>query len=801
MRSTPLARIFPSALYLLSVWCAATRPVAAADAARVGRKPISNVKGELGTLLRGWYVRGTAAGNAGDYYDNRDGGHSQLRTSLYPQLQMVTYSAEQKGRRLDWGGQRVIVPHVTFGNSSTASHATRGGCHTRRYYNSRRGLQFLFTQYARNNLYVYPEHTDHDPSHSANVPGWAYGDLFPANTPYIITSQGSSGTDKPFLRAIASTLAAFRPDVKQRLIKSGLLMPTLQMIFRISNKNLPGRESYLTGAAHPTVFVGANVDPLAMAKMAHAIRLDNIPPVISLKVVTEDEAVHGRDFFDLGKSEKLADTPCVIARVVRGRNYVRKIVVSAEGSKDLNERPLKYRWAVLRGDAARIKIKLLNKAGSVAELTVPYHRRRPISKGSAMTSNRVDIGVFVHNGTYYSAPGFVTFFSLDSEARTYDKDGRLLEIAYGAGSSYLRIEDWVAVIRKLRAKPATWATRALKKNFKPSELRVVAKIAQEYGRAASAVTAANKTYKSLLALYEKAAAAKKRAGEKRDAAAKAHKTAPTAATKLALTRAERAFKMAGEKATKLSKRRWRAKKPLTRAQQAANKLLDTKVPGRAATARTLITGAFERMAQDPLFVARNHKRINAAFQAASGPLKSAVTKTRKRLVKLGIISDAADFTFELRPARKGAEPAGQRLNQFERSMLEQLNKSVLANLVYPTVVKSFYRANYVEQILSRPKSWRDVYQYSDGGDLIGWARIADGQRTEFNADGLIVLARDASGRCIKARTVKYELAQPTKNSRTRWLQDVPGDEIVHYEYAGKDDWKGRVTRREPAPPR
>ena len=43
-----------------------------------------------------------------------------------------------------------------------------------------------------------------------------------------------------------------------------------------------------------------------------------------------------------------------------------------------------------------------------------------------MSSNRVDIGAFVHNGQYYSAPGFITFFFLDNRVRVYN-DKRLIE--------------------------------------------------------------------------------------------------------------------------------------------------------------------------------------------------------------------------------------------------------------------------------------------------------------------------------------------------------------------------------------
>ncbi|MEO1999284.1 MAG: hypothetical protein ABGZ17_28905, partial [Planctomycetaceae bacterium] len=49
---------------------------------------------------------------------------------------------------------------------------------------------------------------------------------------------------------------------------------------------------------------------------------------------------------------------------------------------------------------------------------------------SALYSNRVDVGVFVHNGPYYSAPGFLSIFSLANEKRTYDDQQRVIEVDY-----------------------------------------------------------------------------------------------------------------------------------------------------------------------------------------------------------------------------------------------------------------------------------------------------------------------------------------------------------------------------------
>ena len=138
-----------------------------------------------------------------------------------------------------------------FGNSSTASGVMPGGSNTRRYYTRSQGLDLLHRQYRANNLYVYPERRDHDPGHNSS-PG--YGDLFPTNTPYLITSQGSSGSDQPFLRALPLVLASFRPEVKQRLVRNGLLMPTIQMILRANYPKSIYKNDYLNAASHPSVF-------------------------------------------------------------------------------------------------------------------------------------------------------------------------------------------------------------------------------------------------------------------------------------------------------------------------------------------------------------------------------------------------------------------------------------------------------------------------------------------------------------------------------------------------------------------
>src|SRR5688572_18544950 len=64
--------------------------------------PITTAPGKVGELLRRWEKEKTAAGNLGDYYDNRDGGHSDLDTKPWPQLQRIVYAPEDIKRRKHW---------------------------------------------------------------------------------------------------------------------------------------------------------------------------------------------------------------------------------------------------------------------------------------------------------------------------------------------------------------------------------------------------------------------------------------------------------------------------------------------------------------------------------------------------------------------------------------------------------------------------------------------------------------------------------------------------------------------------
>jgi hypothetical protein len=154
-----MVRMLSALVLAASVFLAFAGAAAPPDEA-LSKRPITTDNGEIGKLLKKWWADGTAASNAGDFYDNRDGEHSPLDLRPWPQLRKFQYTPDDFKARRNWALATTTRPHVTFGNSSTSASPTHGGSNVRSYYVHPRGLPFLYEHYTHNNLYIYPEHRD-----------------------------------------------------------------------------------------------------------------------------------------------------------------------------------------------------------------------------------------------------------------------------------------------------------------------------------------------------------------------------------------------------------------------------------------------------------------------------------------------------------------------------------------------------------------------------------------------------------------------------------------------------------------
>ncbi len=391
-----------------------------------------NAKTPGADVLRRLIAQGAAAGLAGVIYENRDRGHSRLDARLFPQVTPVRYTGTLHEGRADYGmAGPVLFRAPVIGNSSTAvKHGNMPRSLTRLAMTTPGAPERAFQGYAANHLYIYPEHRDHDRV-----------DLYPANWPYTVQSQGSSYTDRPFYEALLLTLAAFTPETRARLEAEGLIAPTLQMILRRTQAGVQTRAAYLSALAHPMAFDSKALRPGLMASLAASIAPGDLPPLVALQVEVENFRPRA-GLADL--SERLFDTPSAIARVWRGWEGEKEMIVSAAQTRDPNGRDLSFDWVLLHGDPERVQITPLDATGTRARISVQWHARRPVLPRADRLIDRVDIGVFANNGVHDSAPAFVSVSFPTHEARTFDTDPdgrpRLISVDYDAAAREARYD-------------------------------------------------------------------------------------------------------------------------------------------------------------------------------------------------------------------------------------------------------------------------------------------------------------------------------------------------------------------------
>ncbi len=658
----------------------------------IAAQPVTTRTDNVAKLLNEWFVNGTAAGLKAITYENRDGQHSPLNTAQYPLLQVF------KGAENDKGAATQLRLQPTLGNCSMASAATQLGCLPRLYMMDPGGNRFLAQQYLSNNLFIYPEHQDYDIG--ANGIGGGYGDLLPLNTPGLLISQGSSGTDQPFLQAMLSTAAALPPDTQKLLIEKKLLMPTLQSIFRRSNKMVQTPEDYFTGKAHPPVFDGAQIDEEKMVRIAHEMTPEKIPPLVLLQVIEETKIETGKNFFELPGVYpwQLSDTPVSIARILRGNEAEHGMLIGFEKTLNLTKAPLQLRATVLQGDPRFVRIESA-PGGNVMRLRVRW--QPPVFTATGIRSHRIDIGVFADNGASISAPAIVSFYMLPNEMHFYDEQGRVSEIHYQTHNPDfgLPVTDtdprWVKVLLAFSLKDTNFRSRLLDQILTPAERDGLQKHYLALKPQMDALTAAERDDK------------------RKDEAARIRTQLGTAIST--------ALKMRIEEKSEL-------------------------------TTRTTIEKVLHVIASFHALYLGSQRELDAL--ASASPKSSAVADVRAelhRLIMQGVLVEHASGQID-------TMSPPDTLSLGERYMIRGLNVTLLSQVLFPDVLERSTAPAYVSPRLTTPKPWRDVYRYdSDSGALQGWIRYSGARIANFDVEGRllpdgpkgkavpVIYAKDANG--------------------------------------------------------
>ncbi len=356
-----------------------------------GAPPLPSVRaaryrGPAADLLATWLADGVAAGNAGDVYVNRDHDHSTLAVADFPGLSAIRYEAAARAKGVDKVLPNTLFPKLSvFGNASLALVSTNDSCSLPRAACADPGAIAVLSEfYLDNQFWVFPAHKD--------VSTQAGLDRFPAVSPYALVTEGSSGTDQPYLRLALAAAAAFRPDTKKRILETKRLAPTLQRLLRRHLKGVRNDDDYLTARAHPTAFPANGVDAAALVAAAHALKLDEIPPVAVLTPLAPRQTVSLAP-----KPRHFLISPCAVGVKLNDTDVERTFPFRAVAGGE--NKMSRVCWRVVHGDPARVTVAP-GAEPDVYELTVDCRD----------LTNRLDIACFAKDlATDWGAPSFVSF--------------------------------------------------------------------------------------------------------------------------------------------------------------------------------------------------------------------------------------------------------------------------------------------------------------------------------------------------------------------------------------------------------
>jgi hypothetical protein len=329
-----------------------------------------------------------AAGYAGLSYHDMDNGHANYNTSAMPGIEAQVNQAYVGTDPWHSDPARILVANQSQAYSFGDGWASipRNG-----------SIAQIGTLWEQSKLFLWPEHRDH-----------GLVDYYAWQTPTMVLSQGSSGSELDEVGKLLHLLAALPADVRAALHTANQLMPAIAMLHR--RARVATDLDYLTPPPHAPAVTDADVAREGI-QLAASIRPDELPPVAKLTVETAtipaDWATAGFVQQEIGAFAMTWSSSALPAVAPPGTLSV--IVDLAPASTDPGSRPLYFFARVVRGDPARLRVTQLAPSRFQIEAEWPELYAEMVN-GHERSSRRATVAFVAHNGLWLSAPAFLSVF-------------------------------------------------------------------------------------------------------------------------------------------------------------------------------------------------------------------------------------------------------------------------------------------------------------------------------------------------------------------------------------------------------
>lgn len=365
-------------------------------------------------------------------YVNRDNKSHDIDFDNARRFLKLNYCDEMRERRQHIGAPNTLfIDHTSgelipvLGNSSMGFiNSAYWRCQPRAFFTDPNQLDNQITLFLGNQLFFYPTYSDYDVE---------IGDLFPANTPFYVAVSGATKAERTYIKAIADAISALPAQTRQHLTSRAMLMPTMQLLLRKSQRAVNSPEAYMSGIAHPVAFQPQQLDYHKLISNARSLTTNNIPPLLLIKVEDDPEIDQSLDMPTCVYSEHLFDAHLAAARVFRAFPYRRAYRVTTRCQNENAE----IHCSLLQGDPKKVSFARSPEDADTWRIEVAHHEpfTTPIAGGGRIVTTRVDIGFFAKTKSGISLPAILSINFLSNETRKYDDQERLLSIEYRRGTT------------------------------------------------------------------------------------------------------------------------------------------------------------------------------------------------------------------------------------------------------------------------------------------------------------------------------------------------------------------------------